>query len=293
MFTLSQIEVFVALSEEKSFSNAAMRLGITQSAVSHAIKKLEQELGVYLISREQKKFFLTEMGNHILIYCKEIHQQIHNIKEEVDAHQNGTKGIIRLGTVWSVANSILPKLINSWKRKFPKVDISVFEGTDQEIEEWLLKGVVDMGIFSGSHPELDLIKLTQDQFFAVVSEENPLSQFKKLKLRQLEAYPFIMSKGGCEPLILSLLNYHQVSLNIKFHAREVLTIATMVRENLGVSLIPELALPKFYQRVKYIPLEVDFKRNIYLGMLKRGRAKNQFGDFITHIQSLPLNAKNR
>ena len=216
MFTLSQIEVFIALSEEESFSNAAEKLGITQSAVSHAIKKLEQELGVYLISRERKKFYLTEIGKDILIYCREIHQQTKNISQEIAAQKNGTKQVIRLGTMWSVANTILPKLINSYKRKYPNIDIAVFEGTDQEIEDWLIKGVVEVGIFSSNNTKLALTQITQDQFFAVVPEKNPLAKYKLLDLKQLEPYPFIMSKGGCEPLILALLNYHQVSLNVKF-----------------------------------------------------------------------------
>ena len=64
----------------------------------------------------------------------------------------------------------------------------------------------------------------------------------------------------------------------------------MVKEDLGVSLIPELALPKHFQSVKYIPLEIDFKRNIYVGLLKKNRMRNHLSDFIAHIESLPLQA---
>lgn len=283
--TLSQIEIFVELAKEKNFSRTAEKLGITQSAVSHAIKKLEQDLGVYLVSRERKNFQFTEMGANLLIYCREIQQQVRNIKLEVKAQKLGTKGSIRLGTVWSVAHTILPKLLNAYKRKHPTVDILVFEGTDPEIEKWLFDQVIDVGIYSRHNQQLEQTKLTEDRFFAAVADDHPLSNKKILCPEHLGKYPFIMSTGGCEPLIRSIVDFHQTTLNVRYQAREIISIVSMVKANLGVSLIPELAIPKDFEGVRFIPLKTTFRRAIFLGTLKRGCLRKHINDFIRHVEA--------
>ncbi len=284
--TLSQIEIFVELCSEKNFSKTAAKLGITQSAVSHAIKKLEQGLGVNLVSRERKKFRITKAGTNLLVYCQEIKQQIQNIEVEVAAQKNGTLGTIRIGTLWSVANSILSKLLNAYKRKFPAIDVIILEGTDQEIEKWLLSRAVDVGIFSCYNKKLELTKLMEDRFYVAVPEKSPLASARMLAVGQLTKFPFIMSKGGCEPLIESIAQLHQAELNVKFEAREVLTIVTMVKENLGISLIPELAIPKDILGIKYIPLDTDYRRSIYLGRLKESRLRKTLDDFVEYSLSI-------
>ena len=270
--TLTQIEIFVELAHQKNFSKTAEKLGITQSAVSHAIKKLEQELGLPLILRTRKQFQISETGTNLLLYCQEIQRQVQNIEMEVMAQKNGTKGNIRLGTVWSVANTILPKLLNAWKRKNPMIDVTVLEGTDVEVENWLLTRAIDVGICSRQNEQLHQVLLTQDRFFTVLSERHPLAYSKILRIKQLEHFPFIMSKGGCEPFIRYIAEQEATQLKVRFEAREVLTIVTMVKENMGVSMIPELALPKGIDGVRYILLETNFRRKIFLGTLK-GKSK--------------------
>ncbi|WP_422091596.1 LysR family transcriptional regulator [Tenacibaculum ovolyticum] len=269
--TLTQIQIFIEIEKVKSFSKAAEKLGITQSAVSHAIKKLEQELDIFLISRERKKLQLTETGTNLLIYFKEIEQQLKNIENEIIAQKNGSKGSVKLGTVWSIANTILPKILNAYKRKYPLVDVTVFEGTELEIEEWLLNSVIDIGVLNTSNKGLNLVKLTEDRFFLATSSKHPLAKKKIINMKELEPYPYIMSKTGCEPLIQALSKLYNTYLNIKYEAREIQTIANMVKENLGVAIIPELAHPKEFQNIKYIPLNTDFKREISLATLKNGR----------------------
>lgn len=281
--TLTQIQIFVELSKVKSFSLTAEKMGITQSAVSHAIKKLEQELGVFLISRERKKLQLTDIGSHLLIYFKEIEQQLKNIDAEVVAQKNGVKGTVRLGVVWSIINTILPKLLNAYKRKYPTVDVSVFEGTEAEIEEWLTNNVIDIGILNTTNEQLDLIKLTEDQFFLAVPNGHPLSKKEIIDLKEIEPYPYIMTKSGCEPLIIALSQLYNTKLNVKYEAREVLTIVNMVKEKLGIAIIPELARPQNYLGITYVSLNTNFKREIYLATIKNGRRCHHKGNFIDFV----------
>lgn len=281
--TLTQIEIFVELAHQKNFSKTADKLGITQSAVSHAIRKLEQELGLNLISRTRKQFQITETGANLLIYCQEIQRQMQNIEMEVAAQKNDTKATIRLGTVWSVANTILPKLLNTWKRKNPMTDVTILEGTDQEIEKWLLTSAIDVGICSCLNEQLHQVFLTQDRFYVVVSDRHPLAWSKSLQMTELEKSPFIMSKGGCEPFIRYIEKEEKSQLKVRFEAREILTIITMVKENMGISIIPELALPKGIDGVRFIPLQTDFRRKIYLGTLKSRNKTPLLKSFLEQI----------
>lgn len=284
--TLTQIEIFVELAREKNFSRVAQKLGITQPAVSHAISKLEKELGTSLIVRENKDFNLTQIGHNILIYCKEIIKQTANVRSEVLSQQKGCRDKLILGTVWSVNNTLLPKIINSFKRQYPEIEVSVFEGVDQEIEEWLLEETIDIGVLGWSSDQLKQQKLAEDRYVAVVPKKHPLAEKKIVQVSELRTYDLISSKTGCGPLIKNIAKYHKVDLKLKYEAREVLTILNMVREGLGVSIFPELAIPIGFVGVKFIPLNTPITRNIFSAYKEENKSKPSIRLFLNHVANI-------
>lgn len=118
-----------------------------------------------------------------------------------------------------------------------------FEGTDQEIEQWLQTRVIDVGFVAQSAPGDEMIPLTRDKMVAILPKDHPLGLSEVLSVSALESLPFIMSSGGCKPIILDLFSQANCSPSVKFEVRDMGTILNMVQEGLGVTIIPDMALP--------------------------------------------------
>jgi len=275
--TLTQIETFTLLAIERNFSSAAHKLGVTQPAISNAIKKMELELDTALISRLNKEFTLTEEGSSILRFCEEIMVQVENIKNESRVNHNEQKTKLTLGTVWSANNKLLPKFINYYKRKNPLVRLTILEGSDREIEAWIEDGLVDFGIFSWTNKGLEQYIIAEDDYYLVVSKRNKLSSAKSVKLKDICSQPVIISDAGCGPLILDLFKHYDLAVEIDYHVRELMTILAMVNENMAVSIIPQLAIPDGYPDLKFIPIELDLKLNRKLYFSFKRDSKNKEG----------------
>lgn len=279
--TLTQIEIFKLLSEERNFSVVAEKLGITQPAVSNAIKKFETELQTPLISRLNKDFVLTEEGARIIAYCEEIVAQVQNIRNESRVNKSVEKVHLKMGTVWSANNRILPKLINYYKRKNPLVRLTVLEGSDREVECWINDGFVDFGIFSWLNEDLKQEIIAEDKYFLVVSKKNKLGTMKSIDLKMVLTQPIIISDAGCGPLIIDLFKNHDLNVEINYHVRELMTILAMTNENMAVSIIPELAIPEGYPDLKFIPIShhSNYNRKLYFSYKKSAEKVREIKNF--------------
>ncbi|HMB64061.1 MAG TPA: LysR family transcriptional regulator [Eudoraea sp.] len=282
--TLSQIEILVILAKERNFTKTAEKLGITQPAVSLAIKKLENELDIKLISRETKNFQLTRAGENILIYCHQIIKELENIRKETRSKKKGPVGRLILGSVWSVNNTLLPKFINSFKREHSEIDISIFEGLDNEIENWLHENTIDIGITGWKNDAFHQEMISSDRYVVVISKQHSLRNRKVIEPYELQHFPLISSRDGCGPLISEIAEYHNLELDIQYDAREISTILSMTRENLGIAIFPELAIPRGYTGLKYIPLNTSLKRRIWLNYNNNNAEKYEVLLFVKHVR---------
>ena len=289
--TLTQIEIFTHLAIEKSFSVVANKLGVSQPAISNSIKKMESELNTTLISRMQKEFVLTEEGTTILRYCEEIMTQVHNIYQECTINPNEQKISLTMGAVVSVNNKLLPRFINYYKRKNPFVKLTVLEGTDLEVETWLDDNLVDFGIFSWTNEKFEQEVLIEDHFYLVVSKKNKLSLAKKVKLQDFCTQPLILSEAGCGPLVRDLFKSNNLDVEVNYHVRELMTILALVKENVGISIVPELAIPEGYTDLKFIPIELDSKynRKLYFSFKNDSKKKESIDNFKKFIVSFLSN----
>ncbi len=147
---------------------------------------------------------------------------------------------------------------------FEQPHIVIFEGTDQEVAEWLHSRVIDVGFVAQSATGNDMIPLTNDKMVAVLPKGHVLGESQILSVSALTDHPFIMSTGGCEPLIMELFSLSQCSPSIKFEVRDMGTILNMVQEGLGITIVPEMALPDRTPNVIVKNLQPSIRR--YLGL---------------------------
>jgi DNA-binding transcriptional LysR family regulator len=147
--------------------------------------------------------------------------------------------------------------------------VELIEGTDQEVEEWLRDGSVDVGFVTLPSEEFDATEMARDQMMAILPADHPLAGHARVEPRLLSEVPFIMCTGGCEPLILSAVR--GAPLNVRFRIRDVDTIVGMIAQRMGVSVKPEMALPDpLPAGVVCRPLDPPRERRIGLAVRRRG-----------------------
>ena len=140
----NKYRVFYAVAECLSFSKATEYLHISQPAISHAIKELEEQLDVKLFQRENKKISLTEEGEKLLTYVKNAFDSI--VAGERALKDTQLHGKVRIGIYSHISTFMLPKLIKAFTKKHPKVKFTIFSSSDIEIKEKLNNRELDLAI---------------------------------------------------------------------------------------------------------------------------------------------------
>ncbi|TYR79467.1 LysR family transcriptional regulator [Priestia megaterium] len=243
--TIARFEVFSKVVELGSFTKAAEDLHMTQSAVSHAIASLESEWGVNLLIRAKgKDLALTEVGTKILIQVREILNRMEHINQEIALQANLEIGTIRIGSFTSASACLLPKIISKFHRKYPKIELKLFEGSYEEIIEWLKMGVIDIGfiIEHNLDCEFDTVPLIEDTIAVAFPENRKFLGKDFIQIEDLKNEPLIMPKGMYQLYIEEIFQKAKVQPNVRFEVQDCNTIANMVNEGLGVTVGSELFL---------------------------------------------------
>lgn len=236
---LAQLRTFVCVVDEGSFTRAAAMLGVTQSGASHAVASLERELGLPLIHRGRAGGGLTAHGERMLPHAREALRRIDRIVEDAATVTGRHFGRLRLACVPHVCQLLAP-LIAEFRRRYPDVEVVLLEGTDEEVTKWVDEEIADLAVSSTAEFERG-IPLAEDRLVAVVNREHALAQATSVSLADLADEPFILSDGGCESLIRRLYCTAGLPLRSKLRVRDMSTLLALVREQVGVTIIPELS----------------------------------------------------
>ncbi|GAA0370387.1 LysR family transcriptional regulator [Bacillus horti] len=257
--TIIQMQVFVKVVETGSFTKAAEELGLTQSAVSHAIAGLESTLGFHLIIRNRSGTRMTANGEKMLTYIRHILHQTDLMQQEADNIMGLQGGKVRIGTFESVSIHWLPGIIGQFQKNHPQIDIELLEGEYQEIKEWIADGTVDLGfILEEEKLSLDFHPLKKDRLVLLLPDGHFLSEVQDPSIEQIGVQPFIMPKKGCDEHLRKLFKEANVQANTLFTIRDAHTIVALVQAGLGISIMPELTLPKQMDKIRtaYVGEEV-------------------------------------
>src|SRR5215217_4063619 len=249
--TEAQLRVLVAVADTGGFSPAATRLSMSQPGVSRAVAALEAELGTALLIRRNGRAAPTSAGERVLLHAREVLARTEAIRQEAAAGSGDYAGRVRLGSFASVSAQLLPGILATLRRRHPGVEVALFEGHDEEVLGWVRERAVDVGVVSREAPDLDV---------------RPLAAQPHATLEQLAAEPFVLSRGGCERLILDAFTAAGHAPQIAFEVHEVSTIVAMVAEGLGVGLVPELSAVGAPSRVALRPLSPRVERRLGLAV---------------------------
>ncbi|MDL9980896.1 LysR family transcriptional regulator [Microbacterium sp. ASV49] len=237
--TLPQLRALVTVVEAVSFTDAAIRLGVSQSAVSHAVSGLEREVGGRVLQREGGPT-LTALGLRVVEHARSALASVAALESAV--RQDGTlAGTVRLGAVATVCQGLLPDLLPLWSAKLPHVEVQIYEGDDEEMPDWLEAGVVDAAVLVAPTPDPPGSRLVAtDEFSAVVRADHPLAGLDGIPLAELQVDGLIVSTGGCEGHVRRMHEDEGLPYTFSHRVREMSTLFRMVEQGMGVAIVPSL-----------------------------------------------------
>jgi DNA-binding transcriptional LysR family regulator len=265
--TFAQLRALHAVALTGSVTRAAEQLLMTQPAVSHAIRSLERELGVSLLVRRSDGVSLTAVGGAVAERANIILAQVESLRADVAAVADQQSSTLRIGVLPSANARLMPPLLGAYATALPDVRVTVLEGSDPEVLDWLRTGAVDVAVVAEPGEDLLASPLAVDELLAVVPVDHPLASQGAVTLADLRHEPFIMSAGGCEPIISELARAAGVRLRRHYEVRDTASIAAMVRERLGVTIMPELSIPGDRSGLRLLPLEPAAYRRLSLAVL--------------------------
>jgi molybdate transport repressor ModE-like protein len=260
--SLAQIRVLTEIAQTGSFSAAAQSIGMTQSGASHAIKKLEEALGVKLLMRMRDRVVPTEIGLSVLADAREVILAIERIRQTCAAGTGVHTGRVRIGSVVSAASRVLPRRLAEYRRRYPDVAVTLMEGTDQEVCEWVERAVVDIGLTAETSAGTEGIVVAEDAFRLVVAQGHALARKKSIDLAEVAKEPFLMSGSGCEPAIRRIFARARIDPIVAGHVRDTGALIKMVGEGLGITLMPELSLPEREQSISVVDIHPAARRQV-------------------------------
>lgn len=261
--SLVQLRCFRSVAEQGGFTAAAGQLCMSQSAVSQAVALLERTLNSPLLVRGRDGATLTAVGVAALAEVRAALAAVERLAA-CAGDSRSLSGTLSIGAVQSAAVRLLPSWLRRLRAAHPGVRVTLYEGTDPEIMGWVLAGIVEVGVTSRTHADLVARAVFEDDYVAVVPDGHALAGQASVGLRQLDDQRMLLSAGGCETLIEELLAAAASHPEVVCLVRDNATLVSMVREGLGLTIMPELALPTDRAGLGVLRLRPRLRRTLHL-----------------------------
>ena len=252
---LRQLEYFVAVVEEASFTKAARRLHVAQPGVSAQIRRLERELGQELLDRSGRTVQVTEVGSAVLPYARASLQAAAGVRLVVDEFTGLMRGHLAVGMVPSATGLVgLPRLLADFNRRHPAVEITVTEAGSEELIRSVQSGALDVA-FAGLAAEpphgIAAQVVVDERAVAVVSKNDPLARRSTIQLEALAGRDLIVLPpgSGMRMRIDAAFAALGVKPRVAFEAGDPQVLAQLASSALGVAIVPESVLRTHAQDV--------------------------------------------
>lgn len=268
--SLNAYEVFVAITERGSFAAAAHQLNLSPSAVSHALASFEQEIGFALFVRNRSGVRLTAGGEALLPTVREVLQSNNKLKQQAAKLLGLESGTVRIGAFTSVSVAWLPKIIRSFASLYPKIEVAIEQGGDDDVAEWIINGQVDLGfIVLPGPPGLDVTPLYADPVVCIAPPGFAPKSKAYITAPELADHNVVRQGEGYEKETRQVLAKHNVSIRSSARAIDDAAIIAIVESGLAISVMPQLALVNYRSNVQAFPFYPPESRVIVLASLSQ------------------------
>ena len=206
---LNQLEYFVALAHIKNFTKAAKSLNVSQPALSRSISRLEKDLNIPLFIRDSRKVNLTQYGQTFLTYAERV-----------------------------------PELLKEFRKIYPKIQFRLSQNHSFLLSKQLFKGESDLCLCSSpiNSEGIAWVPLLTEELFIIVPSTHPLAHRSSINITEVASEPFITLKPmyGLRTKTEHIFEVASIRPKIRFEGDEIVTVASLVAANLGVSLVPKI-----------------------------------------------------
>jgi DNA-binding transcriptional LysR family regulator len=267
---LSQLRILVAIADYENFSEAALHLEMSQSAVSHAIATLEDHLGVVLVLRGRHGARLTPVGQQIVSHAREMIQRADAITKAAELARGLTGGQVRIASFRSIATHVLPSVIAKFHQRFPAIAVSLTEHDDTpHVDAALRDGEADIGFtFMPTSADLESWEVLRDEFIVLLPTTFVASGVQ-LTWDELAAQSLIMPP--VDHVMMQQVYDHAhafgCSLNVAYEVGTDAAIVSLVAQGLGATILPRLAAEPIPSNVQVYSLPVPLARVIGVAVL--------------------------
>lgn len=243
---LLQLEHFIAVCEEGTFTRAAERVFRTQSAVSQSIKKIEDEIGTPLFARGMHDVTLTETGKVVLDYARRMVRLREEATRQIGALRNLNAGTLTIAAHESAAVYLLPAPLRSYLRKFPDIKVGIYRSRLDDIPRQVLDREVDIG-FVKEEPMfrgLKSVDVHTDEMILIASPRHPLVARGEVWIRDLGQEAFVVHHlcVSTEQTILRLFDRHGTPCRIVAELWSFENIKSFVQEDVGLAIVPRITV---------------------------------------------------
>ncbi|WP_433226170.1 LysR family transcriptional regulator [Microtetraspora malaysiensis] len=247
---LQQIRYVLAVAETNSFTRAAERCLVVQSALSHQIARLERELGARLFDRTSRMVRLTPAGEAFLPAARQCLDAAERAVAEVAAAAGEVRGRLTVGVIPTVAAIDVPAALDGFRRKYPNVRVGLRVGASEDLIERIKDGTVDvafLGLPATARPQgVRSRELAHDRLVAVVAPGHPLAGEPHVDLHRLSSEVFVDFPAGTAGRIQSDQAFAAAGLGreVAFEVTAADFMAQLVRQGLGIAMLPSAYTPQ-------------------------------------------------
>ncbi|MBT8421503.1 MAG: hydrogen peroxide-inducible genes activator [Gammaproteobacteria bacterium] len=281
--TLRQLHYFLALVEHSHFGRAAEACFVSQSAFSHAIREMEDALGTQLVDRTNRSVTITNTGKDIAVQARLVLQDVETLVDTARATTAPLSGRLTLGSIPTIAPYLLPRALPKLRKAHPDLQLYLREGQSEHIVQELHDGNIDVILLALPYPmrNVTTLELFDDPFHLAYRRGTRLIDPKNFQVNRLNADSvLLLEEGHClrDHALSACKIASRDSVN-NFAASSLATLVEMVRADLGVTFIPEMAIRAGSLKgtgISTLPMPKGNLRKIGLGWRKGSGREAEF-----------------
>lgn len=283
--SLMKYRAFLTAAHLGSFTKAGEALGYSQSGISRMIADLEHEWGVKLLERDRGGVRLTSEGRELEPAVQAVCDEHGRLQARIDAMSGLETGLIRIGTVTSVATHWLPSVIKRFRADYPNIDYEITTRGYSEVERMIAEGQVDCGFVRlPTRPGFDTIYLGRDELKVVMAADHPMADVDRFPVRALGDFPFMTIDKQGDSDIVAMIEKYGIRIQSSMTTWDDYAVFAMVEKGLGISVQPALILQRLPFNIVAKSFDEPQYRELALALRNRDAAPLATKRFIDYLR---------
>jgi DNA-binding transcriptional LysR family regulator len=240
------IEAFVSIADRGSFHLAAAHLNLSQTALSHRMKKLEDDLGLKLFARTTRQLSLTPAGLELLPKARRMIEDMAASYRSLRQQGRDGQAQLAIGCLPTIANHYLPRILKEFSGVYPELNLRVYDNSASEIAELVQKGEAEFAltIVSANRWDLDIKPMLKEPYVVLCPAGHQLAASEQVAWSELEGFPLvrISQQTGNRVIIDDALGSRRELMTWRYEVQHIATAVSMVQAGLGLTIVPRLAI---------------------------------------------------